>query len=233
MTNTLYAKKIGMTEAYVGETRRGVTVVELLPMTVLSQKTTTKHGYAATQVAIGQKSQKAPRPLAGQLKALSHTPALIREIESLPDLEIGTLLEGSELIKPGALLSVTGTSKGKGLAGVVKRWHFAGGPRTHGQSDRLRRPGSIGQGTTPGRVYKGKKMSGRMGNETVTVSHLTTLSYDPQTHKLYIAGAVPGHIGSVVKLSLSRVAPDTFPPVTHAPKNTSPVVADVVESEAV
>lgn len=97
-----------------------------------------------------------------------------------------------QVFAPGDRVMVTGTSKGKGFAGVVKRHHFKGGPRTHGQSDRERAPGSIGQTTTPGRVYKGKRMAGRMGSDRVTVRNLTIIAVDPTTNMLTIKGLVPG-----------------------------------------
>ena len=90
------------------------------------------------------------------------------------------------------MVDVTGTSKGKGFAGTVKRYHFAGGPKTHGQSDRHRAPGSIGAGTTPGRVYKGTPMSGHMGDVTVTATNLKVLRVDPERNLLLIRGSIPG-----------------------------------------
>lgn len=95
-------------------------------------------------------------------------------------------------LKPGDLVKVTGWSKGKGFTGVVKRWKFAGGPRTHGQSDRERAPGSIGQHTTPGRVFKGKKMAGRAGGDKVTISGLTVMDVEEEDKLLLIKGLVPG-----------------------------------------
>ena len=96
---------------------------------------------------------------------------------------------------------VTGVSKGKGFAGVVKRHHFSGGPKTHGQSDRWRAPGSIGQGTTPGRVYKGKKMAGRMGGEKKTVKGLKILEIQEEANKVAILGMLPGRSGSLVTIT--------------------------------
>jgi len=124
-----------------------------------------------------------------------------------------TVSEIAETEKPGAQIAVesvfaagdtirvTGTSKGKGFAGVVKRHNFRGGPRTHGQSDRERAPGSIGQTTTPGRVYKGKKMAGRMGSDTVTVRNLKVVAVDPTTHHITIKGLVPGAINGLLIIS--------------------------------
>jgi large subunit ribosomal protein L3 len=104
------------------------------------------------------------------------------------------------MFAPGDLVDVTGTSKGKGFAGVVKRHHFAGGPKTHGASDRLRRPGSIGSGTTPGRVYKGLRMAGHMGNERVTVQNLRVLRVDAERNLLVLRGAVPGATNGLIMI---------------------------------
>lgn len=108
----------------------------------------------------------------------------------IPVTEIQT--ETLEAFQPGDLVKVTGWSKGKGFTGVVKRWGFKGGPKTHGQSDRQRAPGSIGQTTTPGRVYKGKKMAGRAGGTKITISGLTVMDIDKKNNFLLIKGLVPG-----------------------------------------
>lgn len=113
-------------------------------------------------------------------------------------LKVGDQLTVSDIFKKGDVIAVTGTSKGKGFAGVVKRWHFAGGPRTHGQSDRERAPGAIGSGTTPGRVLKGKHMAGRMGGERVTVKNLIVVDVDNAGSRMAISGAVPGATNGVV-----------------------------------
>lgn len=116
-----------------------------------------------------------------------------------------TLLRGqkeklSEVFQEGDRLQVTGISKGKGFAGVVKRHHFAGGPRTHGQSDRERAPGSSGSTTTPGRVYKGKRMAGRMGGEKKTVKNLLVAKVEAEKNILYVKGAVPGRTRGLVEV---------------------------------
>ncbi|OGD69890.1 50S ribosomal protein L3 [Candidatus Collierbacteria bacterium RIFOXYA1_FULL_46_24] len=110
----------------------------------------------------------------------------------------------TELFPIGASCDLQGVSKGKGRAGVVKKWGFAGGPRTHGQSDRLRRAGSIGQGTTPGRVYKGKHMSGRMGSAHVTIKNSLILALDETKKILTVKGSVPGHTGSLIRLTVKK-----------------------------
>lgn len=106
----------------------------------------------------------------------------------------------NELFKQGDFVFVTGISKGKGFAGVVKRYRFKGGPRTHGQSDRERAPGSIGSTTTPGRVLKGKRMAGRLGHQRVTVKNLLVAKIDTEKNILYVKGAVPGIKKGVVEI---------------------------------
>lgn len=137
-----------------------------------------KDGYDAVQLRLGEKAKK----------------CFLHEIRlSGPEaLAVGSEIKVSDIFKEGDLVNVTGVSKGKGFAGVVKRWHFKGGPRTHGQSDRERAPGSIGSTTTPGRVLKGKRMAGRMGQDQVTVKNLKVLKVDSENNLLFLRGAVPG-----------------------------------------
>ena len=125
---------------------------------------------------------------------LDKKPRFLREIRvgDVGELKLGAEIKVGDVFAPGDPVRVTGTSKGKGFAGVVKRHHFAGGPRTHGQSDRERAPGSIGQTTTPGRVYRGKRMAGRMGTDTVTVRGLKVIAVDPENNTVTIKGLVPG-----------------------------------------
>jgi ribosomal protein L3 len=130
----------------------------------------------------------------------------------------------SDIFKAGDVVAVTGISKGKGFAGVVKRHHFRGGPRTHGQSDRERAPGSIGQTTTPGRVYKGKRMAGRMGGEQATVKNLHIISVNTENGEVEISGQVPGNPGSLI--SIRKIKSGSLKELEHE------VVAQVVEGEA-
>jgi large subunit ribosomal protein L3 len=149
-------------------------------------------------VQLGYGIKKHPsKPLLGHIKGanLETAPLFMREIrvidantEELP--KPGEFVKVMDVLKPGDLIAVTGMSKGKGFAGGVKRYHFRGGPATHGQSDRHRAPGSIGSGTTPGRVYKGKRMAGKMGNEQVTVKNLAVVEVSDTS--LLIKGVVPG-----------------------------------------
>lgn len=186
-----------------------VTHIATSPCYLIDIKTKEKDGYFAVLLA-GGASKNMPKPNKGKLnKAGIKTPlrffceVRLTDTVKLVDKDgkkavkvndaavaIGEQITPPLLFKKNDTISVTGTSKGKGFAGVVKRHHFRGGPRTHGQSDRERAPGSIGQTTTPGRVYKGKRMAGRMGGETVTVKGLKVI--DATDHELIVKGLVPG-----------------------------------------
>lgn len=187
-----------MTQAYTRAGKRvPVTVVKAGPVVVTQIKTQEKDGYEAVQIGFGQKKIKnITKPLLGHLRGVAKekvAPHFLREISFSKELMVGDLITVEQVLSPGDKVLVTGVSKGKGFAGVVKRWHFAGGPKTHGQSDRQRAPGSIGQTTTPGRVFKGKKMAGRMGGKKVSVKNLTVLAVNPQTSEVLIQGVVPGN----------------------------------------
>lgn len=196
-----------MGEAYLGDARYGVTKIVLYPMTVTQLKTQEKDGYVSVQVGFGAPKKHARRKLGLPAQAGKN-----REISSLEGLELGVVIQPKDVISVGSICDIQGTSKGKGFAGVVKRWNFAGGPRTHGQSDRLRAPGSIGQGTTPGRVHKGKKMAGRMGSDTVTVKQSLVVAFDDSTGTVWVTGPVPGSRHSLVRLTVK----DTKDPATLA-----------------
>ena len=172
-----------------------VTVIEAGPCFVTQVKTKERDGYQAIQ--LGFEEVKPKRLTKGQLGHLQKKglPPLryLREIkvDDVSGYEEGQKIRVS-IFDVGDLVDVTGISKGRGFAGVVKRHGFKGGPKTHGQSDRHRAPGSIGQTTTPGRVYKGKRMAGHMGNERVTVQNLRVVLVDPERNLLAVKGAVPG-----------------------------------------
>ena len=210
MFNAILGKKIKMDQAYVGETRIPVTRIQAGPCVVSHIKNMDKDGYWAVQVGFGKRNLKnVTKPVKGHFKGAiqeNKAPFFVREIkqEEKPDIAVGDIIQLSDILKKGDTVSVTGKSKGKGFAGVVKRWKFAGGPKTHGQSDRERAPGSIGQGTTPGRVRKGKKMAGRMGFDTVTVKNLRVIDVDNDKSELTLSGAVPGHSGTL--LVIKRLA---------------------------
>lgn len=214
MIKGLLGQKIGMTQIF---TEKGeavpVTVIKLGPCIVTQIRTTENDGYEAVQIGYGEaKAKGLSRPEIGhllgkgairgfkknELKDLADRNGRLivrhlREFEAddVTAHNIGDLLK-VDLFQAGQKVDVSGTSKGRGFAGVVKRHNFRGGPRTHGQSDRLRAPGSIGSGTTPGRVWKGMRMAGRMGGKRVTVQNLEVVQVLPEQDLLLLKGSVPG-----------------------------------------
>jgi large subunit ribosomal protein L3 len=179
---------------------RGVTVVEAGPCIVVQIKTQDNDGYNAIQVGFGTR-KRVNDPMRGHLKRLGQF-RVLREIrvEDPNDFELGQSL-GVDLFEEGDIVDVVGTSKGRGFAGGVKRHHFHGGPKTHGQSDKHRSPGSIGSGTTPGRVRKGLRMAGHMGDERVTVKNLRVFESNAARGLLLIEGSVPGGINGLVRIA--------------------------------
>ena len=200
----LIGRKLGMSQVFREDGAViPVTAIEAGPCTVVQVKTREKEGYSAVQMGFGEK-KRLTSPEKGHLKGLGSFRHL-REfrVGEGTGIEVGQKFDVG-LFKPGDIVDVTGTSKGKGFAGVVKRHHFAGGPKTHGQSDRHRAPGSIGSTTTPGRVYKGKRMAGHMGNARVTVMGQEVVQADPARNLLLVRGAVPGHQNSLVLIQKGR-----------------------------
>lgn len=194
----LLAQKREMTQIYDEDGAViPVTILDVSDVYVIGIKNSEKDGYDATILGKGKK-KNANKPEVGKYKKLGFVPNYIKEIRDLVlETDENSKLTVS-LFKNGEIVSVTGSSKGKGFQGVMKRWNFHGGPKTHGQSDRWRAPGSIGSGTTPGRVYKGKKMAGRMGGEQVTVKNLEVVFVDEKNELLGIKGAVPGNKGAFI-----------------------------------
>ena len=185
-------KKLGMTQIFQEDgTAEAVTAIEAGPCTVVGLKTTAKEGYDAAQLGFAntRQARASRREQPKGQKQFKH----LREFrtDDIKDIKIGQSIDVS-IFKVGDLVDVTGVSKGKGFAGVVKRYHFAGGPKTHGQSDRHRAPGSIGAGSSPGRVLKGLHMSGHMGHQRVTARNLEVFEADPARNLLVVKGAVPG-----------------------------------------
>lgn len=205
MLDTILGSKIKMGQTFVEGTRVPVTYVKAGPCVVTQIKKQDKESCWAVQLGFGEKKIKnITKPLQGHLRGAikdNKAPRFLREVklDKEPEFKVGDAIAASDIFQIGDVVAVTGTSKGKGFAGVVKRWHFAGGPKTHGQSDRQRAPGSIGA-TTPGRVYKGKKMAGRMGGETVTIKNLIVVSVEPERSQLAVSGPVPGSLGSLLIL---------------------------------
>ncbi len=193
----ILGRKLGMTRVFdEAGVMIPVTVIQAGPCYVTQVKTTETDGYEAIQIGFEVvKPNKLNKPELGHLKKHDLPPLrILREIrvEDASQYEVGQVLT-VEMFKPGDLVDVTGTSKGRGFQGGVKRYGFGGGPRTHGQSDRLRAPGSIGAGTFPGRVLPGTRMAGRMGNRRVTVQNLEVVRVDPENNLILVKGAVPGH----------------------------------------
>jgi large subunit ribosomal protein L3 len=202
MTIGLIGRKVGMTQVFQEDgTMVAVSVLAIEPNTVTRVRTLDRDGYAAVQLGTdGQR--KVTKPIAGQLKDLpkgSAQPATLREfrVDSVDDYELGQVLAVGDVFAPGDLVDLTGVSKGKGFAGQIKRHNFRRGPKTHG-SDHHREPGSIGPGTTPGRVYKGLRMAGHMGDERATIRNVRVVRTDPDRNLLLVKGSLPGARGSLI-----------------------------------
>lgn len=195
----LLGTKVGMTQIWKGDRAVPVTVVLAGPCPVVQRKTAATDGYEAVQVGFAPKSEKRlNKPELGHLRKYGVSGVrYLREFRNFtPEADAITV----DIFAEGEKVDVTGTSKGKGTQGVMKRWNFSGGPASHGSKKWHRRPGSIGQRKTPGRVYKGKRMAGRMGNERITVQNLEVVEIRPDENLILIKGAIPGHNGGLVVL---------------------------------
>jgi large subunit ribosomal protein L3 len=207
MLKGLIGKKIGMTQIF---DERGVaypvTLIEAGPCYVTQIRRPESEGYSAVQLGF---SETHPKRLSGgeigHLKTANLPPLrFLREFRAkAPDVSVGDVMK-ADVFSVGERVDVIGTSKGKGFAGAVKRYHFRGGPKTHGQSDRHRAPGSNGSGTTPGRVYKGARRPGHMGDERVTVQSLKVVLVDVERNLIGVHGAVPGSKGGLVIINEAR-----------------------------
>ena len=174
-----------------------VTAIEAGPCVVTQLKTTERDGYSAIQIGFG-KTKKLNKPLKGHLKELNARYLREFRIEKPEEFKVGQEIKAG-IFKPGDTVAISGTSIGKGFAGTVKRHNFSRGPMSHGsKSHRL--PGSIGGGTTPGRVYKGKKMSGRMGGARVTAKSFKVVSVDAEKNIILLSGGVPGKRGNLLEI---------------------------------
>lgn len=209
MLKGLIGKKIGMTQIF---DEKGaaipVTVIEAGPCYITQVRTVENDGYLAVQLGYGEVKPK--RLTGGQLghlkrKNLNLPPLRFMREFRVKDVEV---TEGDKLsvdvFVVGDIVDVVGTSKGKGFQGGVKRYGFRGGPKTHGQSDRHRAPGSHGAGTTPGRVYKGSRGPGHMGNDRVTAQNLKVVLLDPERNLIGVRGSVPGSRGGLVMIKEAR-----------------------------
>jgi len=198
MSIGLIGRKIGVTQVFQADgTMVAVSVVAVEPNTVTRLRTTERDGYTAVQLG-AEPSRRLTKPEAGQLKDLPQV-AKIREfrVEAVGDYSVGQQIGLADLFAEGDLVDITGVSKGKGFAGHIKRHHFHRGPKTHG-SDHHRAPGSIGPGTTPGRVYKGMRMAGHMGDEQVTVKKVKVVRMDSERNLILVKGSVPGPRNSLI-----------------------------------
>ena len=208
MIKGLIGKKIGMTQIFdQNGAAVPVTLIEAGPCYVTQIRTPEKDGYSAIQLGFGEVKPK--RLTFGQLGHLKRNdiPPLrfLREFrDKEPEVSEGDKLTVAQMFSVGDLVDVTGTSKGKGFAGAVKRYHFQGGKKTHGQSDRLRAPGARSSGTTPGRVFKGSRGPGHMGFDQVTVQHLKIEIINPEQNLLGVRGAIPGPKDGVVVINGAR-----------------------------
>lgn len=181
------------------------TLLQVGPCYVIQVKTRERDGYEAAQIGYGE-AKRLSRPRLGHLAGIGKL-RYLREVPVEPEAAppVGqefnvSIFEASERV------DVVGVSKGRGFAGVIRRYGFAGGPKSHGQSDRWRAPGAVGAGTDPGRVLKGTRMAGRMGDRRVTVRNLEVLALDPDHHLMAVKGAVPGPRGGLVMVKKTLAA---------------------------
>ena len=201
MAAGLIGRKLGMTRIFGDDgTVVPVSVIEATPNSITRLRTPEQDGYAALQLGSGV-ARRLTKPVAGQFKDLpkdQQSPARTREfrVDSVEGYEVGQTLDVS-LFEAGELVDVTGVSKGHGFTGTIARHHFKRGPKTHG-SNNYRQPGSVGAGTTPGRVFKGTRMGGHMGDEQVTVKKLRVVRVDPERNLMLVKGAVPGARNAVL-----------------------------------
>lgn len=199
------ATKLGMTQAWTTAGKRlAVTRLKANDLMVVGSRNYPE--FSIIELGVGQKKLKnTHKPLRSRLEksGFSVSPRQIRgtrvtDVESLP--AVGSMLSVVDQLSVGDVVSIQGTSKGRGFAGVVKRYSFAGGPKTHGQSDRHRAPGAIGNRTTPGRVFKNKRMPGHYGVDTISIPGLVVLHINSEAKEVWVSGPVPGAYGSVVQM---------------------------------
>lgn len=235
----ILGQKVGMTQKFASDGRVvPCTIIDVSPSTVTQVRTMDKHGYKAVQLGFGKK-KNVSKPLAGQLSKLLGQPASFKwikefRVEEDLDLKPGSMIS-VKTFKSGDMVKVSGISKGQGFQGVVKRHGFHGHPATHGHKDQLRMPGSIGS-TGPQRVFKGVRMAGRMGGETVTVTNLDVYEIDAENNLLFLHGAVPGPKGGLLLISgegdLIMPVEEVVEEKTEAVEPVAEVVADEQPVEA-
>ena len=208
MLDGMIGRKLGMMRLYDGSGRvHGVTVIELGPNRVTQVRTKEHDGYEAVQLGFSGNRKRLNRPERGHLRR-ANVDAPLSMLKEFKTEDISGFVTGQEItvaeFEAGQYVNVTATSKGKGFAGGVKRWNFRGGPKTHGQSDRHRAPGSVGAGTTPGKTWRGQKMAGHMGAEQKTVLNLLVVLADLERGLLFVEGSVPGPKSGIVTVTRGR-----------------------------
>lgn len=199
MSLGILGKKLGMTQTFTEHgTMVPITVIQTGPCLVIQKKTADKEGYNALQCGFSEiaKVKRVNKPLTGHFKKANVSPQrFVKEFrltaEEMDGYEVGSEIT-VDMFEPGQFVDVTGTSKGKGFAGVMKRHGFRGAPASHGSHEYFRHGGSIGQNMTPGRTFKGKKMPGQMGSKRVTVQSLKIIEVRGDTNLLLVEGAIPG-----------------------------------------
>ena len=197
----LLGRKIGMTTYYHDDgTAESVTAVEVGPCVVTQVKTEARDGYEAVQIGFGT-ARRLNSPDAGHQGRSGGRFVHLQEfdVDDLSEFEVGQELK-ADIFEVGETIRVIGTSKGKGFSGVVRRWGFRGGPKTHGQSDRHRAPGSIGAGTSAGRVWPGTKMAGHYGVDRITVKGLKVVATDVDKNVVLVRGSIPGANNGIVRI---------------------------------
>tara|TARA_Y100001970_G_scaffold80282_1_gene101959 strand:+ start:5709 stop:6329 length:621 start_codon:yes stop_codon:yes gene_type:complete len=203
--NGIIGKKLGMSLIYDDAGKAlPVTLVQAGPCTVTQVKTESKDGYDSVQVGFSD-SKKINSPQSGHQKRSGGQFSILQEFgaEDFDQIEVGQKFT-TEIFEEDTKIKVTGTSKGRGFSGGVRRYGFKGGPKTHGQSDRHRAVGSIGAGSSPGRVWPGTRMPGRYGNEKMTVTGLSVAKIDNDNNILVIKGSVPGPNGSTLRIEIQK-----------------------------
>ena len=219
----MLGRKLGMMRLYDGAGRaRAVTAIRLGPNRVTQVRSEERDGYAAVQLGFPGNRKRLNRSARGHLRAAGgdgEALTLLREFPADDPAahEVGAVVTVAQF-GPGAYVNVRGASKGRGFAGGVRRWGFRGGPKTHGQSDRHRAPGSIGAGTTPGKVWKGQKMAGRMGGRAVSVLNLLVVATDEARGLIFVEGSAPGPPNGIVEVTPGRKPPlDGYEPPAIPP----------------
>lgn len=209
MPKGIIGKKIGMTRVFIGGKSIPVTVIQAGPCPVVNLRTAEKDGYDAVVLGFGERKEKnTPKPLLSVFKKAGVKPvAILKEfpLKEGESLELGQEIRVEQVFEKGDLVDVTGKSKGRGFTSVMKRWDFAGFPKSHGHRYH-RAVGSIGCRTEPGRVWKTKRMAGHYGDETVTVLGLEVVDIIPEKNLILVKGSVPGAVNSTVYLKASVIA---------------------------